>query len=84
MASFGVKKPPELKEDKNTGKRGYVKLKTGVTDEWDALVKVQHEQIKKQEAALLEKKLSNQREYTKDLDAQNHIKNSIKQQQRNE
>ena len=46
MASFGVKKPPELKADKNE-KRGYATLKNGVADEWDALAKVQHEQIKK-------------------------------------
>ena len=46
MASFGVKKPPELKADKND-KRGYATLKNGVADEWDALAKVQHDQIKK-------------------------------------
>lgn len=40
MASFGVKKPPELKEDKDQSKRPYVQLKNGTADEWDALAKV--------------------------------------------
>ena len=84
MASFGVKKPPELKEDKDQSKRAYVQLKNGTADEWDALAKVQQEQIKKQDRDRYAQKLSQQREYTKDLDALNHIKNSIQSQERNE
>ena len=77
MAAFGVKKPAELKEEKTTEKRAYVQLRNGVADEWDALAKLQHEQIKKQDRDLLEKKLNDQKDYIKDLNTQNHIKNSM-------